>query len=248
MGGRERCRTRPRPSPDGFGRQQRGRKHGARGGVARQETTCARRSGAGVAVARDERLLRLEILCPLRRGALSYGAVDEMDVRPIYDRRPGARRNSPVACQCFAGRTVRPAADTDCSGRKRHFARRGRSDGPPVGRGGRRDDDRALQRRHPRLGNAQRLRAVGSHPRPDPLCIVCADRPVPDDSPLPRSVAAGANRVHDGAGVSERPCRCCSARRHRPPAKWPGWRRYARSLPRCASADRRRFHDRCRKP
>ena len=78
--------------------------------------------------------------------------------------------------------------------------------------------------------------------------IVCADRPVPDDSPLPRSVAAGANRVHDGAGVSERPCRCCSARRHRPPAKWPGWRRYARSLPRCASADRRRFHDRCRKP
>lgn len=73
--------------PDGFGRQQRGRKHGARGGVARQETTCARCSGAGVAVARDECLLRLEILCPLRRGALSYGAVDEMDVRPIYDRR-----------------------------------------------------------------------------------------------------------------------------------------------------------------
>ena len=128
MGGRERCGTRPRPSPDGFGRQQRGRKHGARGGVARQETTCARRSGAGVAVARDERLLRLEILCLLRRGALSYGAVDEMDVRPIYDRRPGARRNSPVACQRFAGRTVRPAADTDRSGRKRHFARRGRSD------------------------------------------------------------------------------------------------------------------------
>jgi len=131
MGGRERCGTRPRPSPDGFGRQQRGRKHGARGGVARQETTCTRRSGAGVAVARDECLLRLEILCPLRRGALSYGTVDEMDVRPIYDRRPGARRNSSVACQRFAGRTVRPAADTDRSGRKTTILR---DEGEAMGR------------------------------------------------------------------------------------------------------------------
>ena len=136
-----------------------------------KETTCARRSGAGVAVARDdaphsdwksyalyggERFLTAPLMkWMFDRYTTDARAREEILLSPVNASREELFGLPP---------TLIAVAENDIL----------RDEGEAMGRrldeAGVETDDRALQRRHPRLGNAQRLRAVGSHPRPDPLC------------------------------------------------------------------------------
>lgn len=89
-------------------------------------------------------------------------AVDEMDVRQVRFRPGSARQRHHVTRAGLCGTAAGLLPTLIAVARERHSARRGRGDGASSGRGGRRSDDRALQRRGTRLGDAQRVRRVAS--------------------------------------------------------------------------------------